>query len=187
MEMNNALPTAPCLTALMRPNTGLPSTSFNSKTQRRTLYLYFQNSAQLNQPTFQLTIGDAQIVPSPMVRNLGVILDSHLNMEAFIKSTCRAAFFHLYRIARIRRYLSNESAAQLVHAFIISRLDYCNSLLIGLSSCKIKPLQPLKNCAARLLRRSRQRDHIKPHLQALHWLPVQFRIEFKIALITTNV
>nr|XP_061793787.1 uncharacterized protein LOC133585393 [Nerophis lumbriciformis] len=80
--------------------------------------------------------------------------------------------------------LSFSAAETLIHAFITSRLDYCNSILYG-SSCKIlNKFQYIQNSAARLLTHTRSREHITPVLQKLHWLPVPHRIHFKILLLT---
>ncbi|KAL0150403.1 hypothetical protein M9458_054220 [Cirrhinus mrigala] len=72
----------------------------------------------------------------------------------------------------------------LVHAFMTSRLDYCNALLGGCSASSINKLQIVQNAAARVLTRSRKYDHITPILKSLHWLPIRFRISYKIALLT---
>ena len=101
-----------------------------------------------------------------------------------ITKTCRSAFFHLNNIRRVRKYLSIESAEKLVHAFITSRLDYCNSLLYGLPHCALTKLQRVQNAAARVLYLAPRYCHITPILYELHWLPVTFRIEFKIIIIT---
>ncbi len=78
-----------------------------------------------------------------------------------------------------------SDAEKLVHAFMTSRLDYCNALLGGCpASSSINKLQIVQNAAARVLTRSRKYDHITPILQSLHWLPIKFRISYKIVLLT---
>ncbi len=76
-----------------------------------------------------------------------------------------------------------SDAEKLVHAFMTSRLDYCNALLGGCSASSINKLQVVQNAAARVLTRSRKYDHITPILQSLHWLPIKFRISYKILLL----
>ena len=80
--------------------------------------------------------------------------------------------------------LSQKDTEILVHAFITSKLDNCNSLLYGLPQFLIDHLQAVQNCAARLITRSRKHDHITPILRQLHWLPVHSRIKYKILLLT---
>ncbi len=79
--------------------------------------------------------------------------------------------------------LSVSDAEKLVHAFMSSRLDYCNALLVGCPASSINKLQIVQNAAARVLTRSRKYDHITPILQSLHWLPIKFRISYKILLL----
>ncbi len=79
--------------------------------------------------------------------------------------------------------LSVSDAEKLVHAFMTSRLDYCNALLGGCPASSINKLQIVQNAAARVLTRSRKYDHITPILQSLHWLAIKFRISYKILLL----
>ncbi len=74
-----------------------------------------------------------------------------------------------------------------IHAFITSRLDYCNALLGGCSACLINKLQMVQNAAARVLTRTRKYDHISPVMSTMHWLPIKLCIDFKILLITYKV
>lgn len=124
------------------------------------------------------------LAPSTTVRNLGVLFDQDLSFNSHIKQISKTAFFHLRNIAKIRPILSQSDAEKLVHAFVTSRLDYCNSLLSGCPSKSLKTLQLVQNAAARVLTRTRRRDHITPVLASLHWLPIKYRIEFKILLLT---
>ena len=130
-----------------------------------------------------LTVGNSVIKPSQAVRNLGVMLDNTLKMDSHVTSVCKSANFHLRNIGSIRSSLTDSAAAQLVHSFITSRLDYCNSLLVGLSDNQIQKLQRIQNNAARMVRKIGKFEHISPVLAELHWLPVAKRIDFKLLLI----
>ena len=88
---------------------------------------------------------------------------------------------------RIRKHLSRKSTETLIHAFVSSRLDYCNSLLYGLPQVQIEKLQRVQNAAARLIFKEPKFSHITPVLYQLHWLPIKYRIEFKILLFTFKV
>ncbi len=80
--------------------------------------------------------------------------------------------------------LSMSNAEMLIHAFMISNLDYCKALLGCCSARLINKLQLVQNAATRVLTRTRKYDHISPVLSSLHWLPIKHCIQFKILLIT---
>jgi len=98
-----------------------------------------------------ITVGNNRISPSPCVKNLGSWFDSNLSMTDHINKACNTAFYHLHNLRRIEKYLSRDSLITLVHAFITSRLDYCNGLLFGLPKAQIAKLQREQNAAARLI------------------------------------
>ncbi len=123
-------------------------------------------------------------VTSSTVKNLGVILDSNLSFENHISNVTKTAFFHLRNIVKLRNMLPVSDAEKLVHAFMTSILDYCNALLGGCPASSINKLEIVQNAAARVLTRSRKYDHITSILQSLHWLPIKFRISYKILLLT---
>ncbi len=127
---------------------------------------------------------DGCTATSSTVKNLGVILDSILSFENHISNVTKTAFFHLRNIAKLRNMLPVSNAEKLIHAFMTSRLDYCNALLAGCPASSINKLHVVQNVVARVLTRSRKYDHITPILQSLHWLPIKFRISYKILLLT---
>ena len=84
--------------------------------------------------------------------------------------------------------MSQSNLKRIVNAFVISRIDYCNSILYGLPMIELEKLQRVQNIAARLITElSSRRDHITPVLKNLHWLPVRSRITFKILLLTYKI
>jgi hypothetical protein len=131
-----------------------------------------------------IRVGEAEVEAKDAVRNLGVVEDRHLSMERHVSHLCRSAGLQLRRIGAIRRYLSTDAAKTLVHSLVTSRLDYCNSLLYGLPKCLTNRLQLIQHKAARIVTRTSPREHITPVLMALHWLPVERRIEHKVLTYT---
>ena len=104
-----------------------------------------------------------------------------------LRLTCYRKFsllsFALHKIGTLRQFLSQAATEKLVHALIMPRIDFCNSLLYGLSDTQISRLQRIQNSAARLVKRTPVRQPISPILQELHWLPVKQRIKYKILLL----
>ena len=117
------------------------------------------------------------------VRSLAVTLISALSMKQQISTVCRACYFHIRQISKIRKFLSQESVAKLVSCFVLSRLDYCNSLFADLPTESINKLENVQNCAARLDLGIRKGEHITPALKNLHWLPLSKRIHYKLSLL----
>ncbi len=107
-----------------------------------------------------------------------------MSMEDNAKAVCRACYFHIHNIGKIRYLIDAETTKLLIQTLILCRLDYCNALLYGSPLKLISRLQRVMNSAARLVTRTRRSEHITPILQSLHWLPVLYRIQYKIILLT---
>lgn len=118
----------------------------------------------------------------PTVLNLGVKLDNDFKLDQQINSVVKTSFYHLRLLSKIKSVLSFSDFERVIHAFISTCLDYCSALYIGVNKASLARLQLVQNAAARLLTGTRKHDHITPILASLHWLPVQFRINFKILL-----
>ncbi|KAK2185064.1 hypothetical protein NP493_246g00027 [Ridgeia piscesae] len=131
-----------------------------------------------------IRVGDATITASRFVRNLGVVIDHHLDFKKQVSSIVIVCSFHLRHINKMSRYLPMVTKERVVNAIITSWLDYCNCLLYGTSVNNIARLQRIHNSAARLILRRPRRDSAMPLLCILHWLPVPQRIEFKIIAFT---
>ena len=116
------------------------------------------------------------MVASQSDRSLGVIFDKHKSSHAHVSSICRSSFYHLRDLSRVRKYRNKESAAVVVHAFVTSKLDYCNALLYGLPQYQLQRLQYVQNTAARVVLQMSKLQHITHVLSELHWLPIQDRI-----------
>ena len=124
-----------------------------------------QRLQQLSGVDITLMVGSDVIKPVHVVRDLGVHIDDELTMKQHVGKVAGACFYHLRRLRQIRRHVSNVLMAQLIYAFVTSRLDYCNSVLACLPACTIAPLQRVQNAAARLLLNRRKTDHITDGLK----------------------
>ena len=133
-----------------------------------------------------IRVGDANIVPSTSVRNLGVIFDSSMSMDDHISKAAKSAHISLRNIGRVRKHLNKDTSELLVHAFVSSRLDMGNSLLYGVTNLQLSQLQCIQNMAARIVTLTKTREHITPVLFDLHWLPVRQRTMYKLGLLCTR-
>ena len=125
----------------------------------KTEFLVIGTSKQLSKVSVSsIRVGDVDVIPVHSAKNLGSWFDLHklahgMNMAAHITKTCGSTFFYLYNIRHKRKYLTNEfeCSEKLIHAFITSRLDYCNSLLYGVPDHHMQKLQRVMNASARLI------------------------------------
>ena len=170
---------------------------------------FLHNSLQLNPTktefiklgtTFQLksitdlnsiTIHDNISIPiSTNIKTLGIYLDSKLTFNKHITSVIQSSNYHLRSIRHIRPLISLDLAASLSRCLILSKLDYCNSLLYNISQSELHRLQSIMNKAARItldIPLTSTTHHNNDNLATLHWLPMQFRVPFKIAVITYKI
>ena len=132
-----------------------------------------------------ITFQGFTITPKSNVRLLGVELDESLTMEKQVQGLCRSCFFQLRQIRHVRCFLNVENIKLLVSPYILSKIDYCNSLLANLPMVLLTQLQRVLNSAARtVLGLSRSVYDLRPHIRdSLHWLRIQERINYKLCLL----
>jgi hypothetical protein len=141
------------------------------------------NRDQLS-PLFPTNILGSNLKPVDKVRNLGVIFDSDLSFSQHISSVIKSCYCKIRDYARIRPLLSRSDAISLANALVGSRLDYCNSLLSGITNKEIKRLQRIQNILCRITSKLRYNASTTASLKSLHWLPVEYRVRFKINTMT---
>ena len=130
-----------------------------------------------------VNIGNTTVNAVESARNIGVIMDSTLSMVLHVSAVCKSAYSQLRNIAQIRRHLTQDATATLIHSLVTSRLDNMNSLLHGLPNTQLHKLQRIQNHAAKVVVRKKKCDHATPILKSLHWLKIPYRIEYKLLLI----
>ena len=105
-------------------------------------------------------------------------------MDKRISSVVKTCFHQLHEFRHIRSFIPKFAAIIFANAFIHSRIDYCNSLFYGLPKYSINRLQKIQNSVARIVTHTSRSSHITPVLKSLHWLSVQYHINFKLCCIT---
>ena len=133
--------------------------------------LKLNDKTELLLPTYllQSTIGNAQIPFKQSVKNLGFTLDCCLTMNAHISNIARTCYFELRCMVSICRSLTSTATATLVSAFVLSRIDYCSSLLFGSTHDVTSHLQRIQNYAARGILRLPNSYNITTHLKSIPW------------------
>jgi hypothetical protein len=156
--------------------------------QDKTQYIWFGTRPQLAKRDLQaLAAVSPSLVSSASVKDLGVVLDSDMTFEAHISKLSQTCFFQLRRLRTVRRSLSSAALHSLIHSFITTRLDFCNSALYGSSAFLLQRLQSIQNAAARLILNIPKFEHISAAIRdSLHWLPIKKRIDFKLCLLVRN-
>ncbi len=139
---------------------------------------YYQAAHKLIRPTPSL--GGVSVSASSALRNLGVTMDCTMTMKSQIQSVKCSMYNHLRSISKIRPFLDRSTCIKAVVSLVLSRLDYCNSLLVGQSTAALHDLQVAQNYAARVITGLNRGDHITATLEALHWLPVHQRVKHKL-------
>ena len=108
-------------------------------------------------------------------------------MQAQVAQVAKSCYHQIRNIGQIRSSITDDACKTLVHGLVTARLDYANALLYGLPQTTLHRLQHVQNCAARLVSRTIQYDHIMPVLQHLHWLPICVRPPYKVLMFVYSV
>ena len=118
------------------------------------------------------------------MKNLGVIFDENFSFNDHINQLSRKSHYQLIKVKNIKKYMDKTTLEMVIHSLIFSNIDYCNAIFHSLPEYQLHKIQRIQNYAARILTNTGKFSHITPVLKELHWLPVKYRIKFKI-LITT--
>ena len=139
------------------------------------------NSLELGdkEPTCRTTEG--------FVKTLGVRLDENLTMKHHINNIIQVGNYHLKRFHRLRYYLDYNTKLKIVTAFVLTKVDYCNSLLANVPKKAILRLQKLINSCVRFLFNLRKREHVSVYAKQAHILPIAFRIKYKLCTIVHKI
>jgi hypothetical protein len=150
----------------------------------KTQLIWIGTRQQLDKITVnELQLPSSTVPFSAAVTDLGIIVDGELKMNEHVSKLCRSCYFQLRQLRQIRSSLTLDARKTLAHAFISSRLDYCNSLLYGVAEGLLSKLQSVQNAVARFVTGTGKYHHITPVLRHLHWLPIRQRIAFKLAVL----
>ena len=131
-----------------------------------------------------LDVGGTQLLPVDSVRDLGVFFDSSLSFVKHINFLVKNCNYHIRNLYMVKKFLDRPSLLALVHSLVLSRVDYCNSLYVGLPKYLLRKIQSVLNRTARMIFAVPPRTPTTSFLIELHWLPIVARIEFKLCLMT---
>ena len=154
-----------------------------NETKTETIVFYAPN-AKVPPRITGVDVCGCRITPQPTERDIGIFLDSGMDMTMQVTRTCQAAYFQLHNIAKIRHCLTIAACKTIVHDLVTSKLDYGNAVLFGINGRLLQKLQRVQNSAARVITQPRRRDHLHITPVSIDWLPVPWRITYKILVLT---
>ena len=131
----------------------------------------------------EIKVGNDIVKFTESAKNLGVYFDEDLSMDTHFVNISKAVYLEIRRLKQMSKFVSESSLKTLAASFILSRFDYCNALFKNLKKSQLDKLQKLQNFAARVILGKSLYDHITPCLVQLHWLPIKFRVDYKIGLL----
>ena len=152
----------------------------------KTEFICFGSTVQLQRlhtSNVSINVNGVVIKPVDSVRDLGVHLDSRLDMRSHISKIVSTCFFHLRRLRHLRHTVDRDVRQRLVSALILSRIDYCNVVFAALPSVALVPLRRAMNAAVRFVAGLGPRDHTSDAQRELHWLPIEQRITYKLCVL----
>ena len=152
-------------------------------TKTEVLNIGTRNGVGLMKDVPFVQVAGCQIKPADDIKSLGVTLDCHLSFDKHVDLVCKSTSYHIRALRHIRASITFDMAKTVAHAIVGSKLDYCNSLLAGMTSTNLNKLQRIQNSLARVVTGKRKFDNITPALKELHWLPIARRIDYKLATI----
>jgi len=144
-------------------------------------------SKLLQLPSCSLSVAGALVSPDNAVRDLGVFIDNDLGAATHVWRTVSCCFAALRQLCHLCRYVTDDCFRSLVVSLVHSRLDYGNSVLVGLPAYLQRRLLSVLNAAAHLLFRLNHYDHVSDALATLHWLRLPQRVDFKMAVMALRV
>ena len=131
----------------------------------------------------EIRIGTDNVKPTPWVRNLGYFYDSELKGHIHVAKLVSSTFITICRISRVRHLLNNDTCKTLMQALVLSKLNYCNSLLLGMPKYLLHCLQKIQNMASRVINNHRKYDSVTEDMKNLHWLKIPERVDYKVAVL----
>ena len=162
-----------------------PSNSMKMNDSKTELMEFYSPYTPFSPKTCYTIDEDCSINPADKAKNLGFWFDQHLNLDSQIKNVSKTCHENLRNLGRIGSKLSKGLKIQLVNAYIHSVIDNCNGTYFAISNLQLRKLQQIQNTAAKFIFNLRGKERFQsmsPFLKELHFLPVVYRIRFKIAL-----
>ena len=146
-----------------------------------------KNNCKQLLPHCPINILGNQVSPAQSVKNLGVVFDSNFTFSDHVSQVIKSTRVHARDLYRTYPLLDLKTSVLLANALVSSRFDYCNFLFVSLTDFELRRLQLVQNSLCSVVTHSAKFSHITPQLKKLHWLPVRYRMQFIIGLVTYKI